>query len=100
MSDDGARADETTSTESYTANDSCVRADSDSFFDPRFHRNPIRVAAARSEIVCQHGVWTKKYVIGYVYMLPHTDAILDRHVVADRDSALDKSVIADIAVGA
>lgn len=98
MSDDGARADETTLAQSHTANDRCVRADRDAFFDPRFHGNPGRIAATRSEIVGQHSVWTKKNVIGNVYVLPHADAILDRDVVANRDSALDKSVIADIAM--
>ena len=98
MSDDGARADEATLAQSHTANDRCVRADCYSFFDPRFHRNPSRVAATRSEIVGQHGVWTKEDVIGNVYMLPHGYAVLDRHVVANRHAALDKSVIADIAM--
>jgi len=84
--------------QSHTANYRCVRADRDSFFDPCFHRRPIRVAAARSEIVGQHGIWTKEYVIGNVYVLPHAHAILDRDVVADRHPTLDKSVIADIAM--
>ena len=51
MSYDRTRSDETTLTESNAANDGCVCADGDSFFDPGFDRNPIRVAAARSEIV-------------------------------------------------
>ena len=98
MCDDGARADEATLAQSHTADDRCVRADRDAFFDPRLHGNPCRVAAARREIVGQHSVWTKKNVIANVYVLPNADAILDRDVVAYRDSALDKSVIADIAM--
>ena len=98
MSDDGARADEAALAQSHTANDRGVRAHRDSFFDPRFHRNPGRVAATRSEIVGQHGVWAKEDVIGNVYMLPHGHAVLDRHVVADRHAALDKSVIPDVAM--
>ncbi len=93
-----AGADEATLAQSHAANYRCVRADGDSFFDPCLHRHPVRVAAARSEIVGQHRVWTKKHVIGDMHVLPHADAILDRHVVANRDSALDESMIADIAM--
>ena len=100
MSHDRARSDETTLAQSDAANDRCIRADSDSFLNPRFHRHPVRIAAARSEVVGEHGVWTKKHVIAHVHVLPDADSILDRDVIADRDAALDKSMIADIAMRA
>src|ERR1041384_1912092 len=100
VSDDSARADEATLAQSYTANYRCVRADRDSFFNPRFYRYPGRVAAPRSEIISQHRIWTKENVIRNVHMLPHAHAILDRNVVADRNAALDVSVIADVAMRA
>ena len=51
MSYGRARSDQTTLAESDATNDRCVCADGDSFFDPGFDWNPVRVAAARSEIV-------------------------------------------------
>ena len=100
VSDDGASADEAALAQSHTANDRCVRAHGDTFFDPRFHRCPVGVATARREIIGQHGVWTKKHVVCYVHVLPDADAVFDRDVVADGDAALDVSVIADVAVRA
>lgn len=95
---DRTRPDETTLAESDTANNRCVRTHRNSFFDPRFHRYPIRIAAARREIVRQNGIWTKKDIIGNVHVLPDADSIFNRYVIADCYSALDESVIADVAV--
>lgn len=99
MRDDRARSDEATLAESDAANYGCIRADSYSFFDPGFNWDPVRVAAARSEIVGKNSVWTKKDVICYVHVLPHADSVFNCDVVADCDSTLDKSVIADVAMG-
>ncbi len=100
VSYDSAGSDEATCAESDAANDGCVCADGHDFFDPRFHRRPVSVATPRCQIVSQNGVWTKKYVVCYVHVLPDADAVFDGYVVADADSALDESVIADVAVRA
>jgi hypothetical protein len=97
---DRAGSYETTCAESYSANDSCVSSDRHSFFDPRFDRYPIRVAASRRQVVSQNSVWTKKHVVGYVHVLPDADSVFNRYVIADCDSALDKSVVADVTAGA
>jgi len=98
MSHDRARSDETTLPEPDAANDGCISADSDSFFNPRLDRNPVRVAATRSEIVGENRIWTKKHIISHVHVLPDADSILDGHIISDGDAALDKSMIADIAM--
>lgn len=100
MSYDSARSDEATCAESDAANDRCVRADRNPFFDPCFHRRPVCVATARCQIVSQNGVWTKEYVVCDVHVLPDADSVFDSDVVADADSALDESVIADVALRA
>ena len=99
VSDDCPRSHETTLAESYAANDRCVGADSYSFFDPCFHRDPVCVAAAWCQIVCENGVWTKEYVVRHVHVLPNTDAIFDRDVVADGNAAFNERVITDVAIG-
>ena len=98
MSYDRAGSDEATCAESDAANDRRVRADGYSFFNPCFHRRPVCVATARCQIVSQNGVWTKKYVVCNVYVLPDRDSVFDGYVVADADSALDECVVADVAV--
>lgn len=98
MSYNCACTDETALAKPDTANDCCVRTHRDALFDPRFHRYPVRIATPRREIVRQNSIWTKKDIIGNVYVLPDADSVFDRDVVADRDSAFDKRVIADVAV--
>ncbi len=98
VSYDRARADKTTPPESDAANDRRIRAHSDSLFDPSLHRYPVRIAATRSEIVRENGIWTKKHIIAHVHVLPDADSILDSYVISDRDTTLDKSMIADIAM--
>ncbi|HWF88838.1 MAG TPA: hypothetical protein VN659_08390 [Pyrinomonadaceae bacterium] len=98
MSYDCAGSDETTLAEPDAANDSCICADSYSFFEPRFDGYPLSISTPRSQIVSQHGVWTKKYVVRYMHMLPNANSVFNGYVVANRDAALDKSMIADVAV--
>ena len=98
VSNDSACTDETALAESDAANNRCVRANCDSFFDPCFHWHPVSIATARREIVCEHGIWTKKHIIGDVHVLPDADSVFDRHVITDGDAAFDESMIADVAV--
>lgn len=100
MSYDCAGSDETTCAESDPANYGCVRAHGHAFFDPRFHRFPVRIAAPRRKIISQDGVWTEEYVVRYMHVLPHAHSVFDGYVVSDSDPALDESVISDVAVRA
>jgi hypothetical protein len=100
MSYDCTRSDEATLAESDAANYCRVCADGYSFFDPCFYWYPIRVATPRGQIVSENSVWTKKYVVSNVNVLPHADAVFDRYVITDCDAALDEIVIADVAVRA
>ena len=100
MSYDGARSDETTFAESHAADYGCVCAYGDSFFDPGLNRYPARVTTAWGQIVSKNSVWTKKYVVCDVYVLPHADTVFDSNVVANRDSTFDEGVISDVTVSA
>ena len=100
MSDHRPGSDETTLAESNAANNRRVCADSHSFLNPGFHRDPVSIAASRGQIIRQHRVWTKKHVVTDVHVLPDADAVLDGDVVTYSDPALDESMVADVAVSA
>jgi hypothetical protein len=100
MSYNGAGSYQTTLAEPHAANNRCVRPYGDSFFNPCFDWYPIRVTAAWSQIVGEDSIWSKKYVVSYVYVLPDTDSVFYGYVVAYDDSAFNESVISDVTVGA
>src|SRR5262249_20789812 len=93
-----ARSDQTTPAQSDAANDRRIRPNHDSLCKPRLHRYPVRIAAARREIVSENSIRPKKHIIAHVHVLPDADSILDRDVIANRDAALDKSMIANVAI--
>ena len=100
MRNDSARADQTTLAQADSANNRCVCSDRDAFFNPGVDRNPVGGAATWRQVVCEHCVWSKENVIGHVNVFPETDAIFDRHIVANRDAGFDEGMIADVAVAA
>jgi len=92
-------ADQATLAQPDTANYRCVGTDGYALFNPRFHRNPVSIAASWCQVVGQDCVRSKKNVVTDVNVLPYAHAVFDRHIVTDCYSALDESMVADIAVG-
>jgi len=89
-----------TPTESYSADNRCIRSDGDAFFDPGLYWYPVAGPAARSEVISKNCVWSKEDIVVNVHVLPKTNSILDRNVIAYRHSILDESVISNITVSA
>jgi hypothetical protein len=92
--------DEATPAESYSTDYRCIRSDGDALFDPCFYRYPVVGPASRGEVVSENRIWSKEDIVVDVHMLPETDSIFNRYIIAYGYTILDESVIPDITVRA